>query len=537
MSLSTTRAISSVGGPLSRVSWNRVLTAAVFAITLMLMVPFVADYGLSFVHLHRFENHLGMLVTKSLAPERADVIKIFQDFGGEYRPRSLNYAIVLLDLKLRLAFYSLGVLHPTFSLAWIGLGLSAFLIYQLACSCTQDRSVALLTTCIFVTNTGFLSAITMSFMPGKPLSIVAIVLALWTMSRLSLGARAGELLHQTAGRAKYSLWAIMFLGFLLDEVPLFIIPVLPVLFLELFIGGKRHRRGWSDIARTVGFYLVPFCAFLMFALIVVPIITRRYYGFTFDYLSTLIGFGGGAAGAKSLFEGPYGGFSLGTLFTNFVTLFGLSLVPWPLSNLVGNPGTGGVLSSEAIRWPSLTILAFLLTAICWLAARTTGQRGRYFRRLLVVAILSVLFESLLNARHVPYISGYYYGSAFSAFLSLLLAFSLAEVNRLHRRLAASALIALGVVVIQIVNFYPLNDSWIYLHNEVMDRPRHMKTINLSADERRVTAAELSSIWRAWRLGHLNEYVEAHPISTGAIFMVVELRWLDHLRKQRTRRAG
>src|SRR5207302_6372401 len=121
--------------------------------------------------------------------------------------------IVLIDLKFRLAFYSVGVLHPAFSVAWIGLGFSAFLIYRLASYFTGDPPAALLATCVYVTNTGFLSAFTMSFMPGKPLSVVTIVLAVWAMSRVSRMARPGELLHETAGAPKYWLWVIMFLGF------------------------------------------------------------------------------------------------------------------------------------------------------------------------------------------------------------------------------------------------------------------------------------------------------------------------------------
>jgi hypothetical protein len=503
-----------------------------------LIAPFFVDYGLSFVHLHRFEHHLRTLVTETVALERRDFIKIFQEFGEEYRSRFLNYAVVLLDLKLRLAFYELGVLHPTFSVAWIALGISVLLVYRLAAALTGDRPAALLGTCVYVTTTGFLSVITMSLMPGKPLSSFAIICGLSLMSRLAHLAQPGRLVHETAGATKYGLWGLMFTALLLDEVPMFMIVALPLLFSELFLGKSDKTPRKRDIARAALFYSVPVCAFLVFVLILVPLITRHYHNYSFDYLSTLIGYGPRAGGAKSLFEGPYGGFTLGTLLTNFGTLFGLSLIPWQLSPLVSHQGTSGILNSQATSWQQLAILLPVLSAIVWLAFRSPGQTGRYFRLMIIVVALSVLFESLLNARHVPYISGYYYGSAFSGLFALLVAFSLAALNRVAPRWrAVSAMLALAVVIVQIDNFYPINESWIYVHNEMMDRPRHRDAIILTTDERRVTAAELSSIWQAWRRGELDHHLRSHPASTGAIFMIVELRWLDHLRRVSATKSG
>jgi hypothetical protein len=113
------------------VTW--ILVAVLAAATAGLVAPFLLHYDESFVHPHRFENHLPALVPQHLALQWRDLVLPFQEFApGEFRPRFLTYLIILLELKLRLAFYRFGVLHPTFSLSWILLGLSAWLLFRIA---------------------------------------------------------------------------------------------------------------------------------------------------------------------------------------------------------------------------------------------------------------------------------------------------------------------------------------------------------------------------------------------------------------------
>ena len=505
---------------------------AICVVTVFLLAPFFVEYDLSFVHPHRFENHLPLLVIDTLWPQWSDIVRPFQEFAaGEYRARFLTYAVILLDLKLRLAFYAVGVLPPAFSVSWILQGLGIYLVYRVATNFCGDWTAALLSALVYVSSVGFLSGLTMQFTPGKPLSGVIFAVVLLIMQRIVHDLPAGALLHRTRGMAKYWLWLLIFLGLLIDEVLIFLVVLVPVFFPECFLRRPSGSKDVADMVRATAFFFVPVLAFLIFALVVTPVITRHFYGYSFDYLSTTLGYGAGASGAKSLIEGPYGGFSSATLVANFFTLVGLSLVPWQISPLISNPGAGGVLTSQAITWQELAIVLPVLIAVGWLAVRAEGQRGRYFRRTIVAAVLFVLFQSLLNGRHVPYVSGYYYGSAFSVFIALLAAFTLAELMRFGTSLRfASVALAVAVVLVQIDNFYPLNRSWLFIHNERMARSTHQKEMPLVAEPRPVTAAELSAIWRAWKAGTLDSYLRAHPISAGAIFLVAELRWLDHVRK-------
>jgi hypothetical protein len=287
-------------------------------------------------------------------------------------------------------------------------------------------------------------------------------------------------------------------------------------------------------ARAAAVYSIPIVAFLLLVLLVVPQITRYFFGYQFHYLQTLLGFGEGAAGAKSVLEGPYGGFSLHSLTSNVATLFGVSVVPWQLNPLIAQPGSGGVLSGQKLGLTQAAILLPIFTGIFYLAFHLAGQLKRRFRLLSAATVFYVVFQSMLNGRHVPYITGYYYGSAFSVFFALLAGccFGALRRSRLPRLVAVAA--AAVIITIQIDNFYPLNASYIYIHNERMARSTHAKSLPLAPEGKPTTAGELAAIHRAWRDGELASYLAASPVSAGAIFLVVELRWLDRLNGRTTR---
>lgn len=523
------RARAARGRAEASLSW--VAVAALGALSAALLAAFLYRYDLSFVHPHRFENHLPMLVPESIRLQWRDLVLPFQEFAaGEYRPRFLTYAIILLDLKLRLAFYQLGVLPPAFSISWVLQVLSAWLLFRVVVGFLQDGLIAILAVFIFVTSTGFLSGFTMLFMPGKPLSGLIFLLIIWLMARLDRRGAPDQLFHQVPGVEKYWVMAVLFLGLLLDETPLFALLLPLIFFPERFVRWPIASPDLHAIARAGAAYAIPVAAFLLFVLVVTPAITQHFFGYTFRYFETLIGFGQGTAGAKSILEGPYGGFSVRTLISNFLTLFGASLVPWQISPLVALPGSGGVLSGQKFGLLQLGLLIPVFGGIGFLAWRAKGDFGRRFRSLILATLLFVLFQSMLSGRHVPYITGYYYGAAFSIFFAMLAGFSFAALVRIGVprlvMIGASALI----VLIQANNFHKLNKSYLHVHNERMARPSHSANIPLSAEPKATRSAELFAIWQAWRQGQLDRYLAASPASAGAIFLVVELRWLDRLKK-------
>jgi hypothetical protein len=268
--------------------------------------------------------------------------------------------------------------------------------------------------------------------------------------------------------------------------------------------------------------------------LVVPLITQHFFNYRFNYLETLLGFGQGAAGAKSVLEGPYGGFSAHSLASNFATLFGVSLVPWQVSPLIAQSKVGVVLSGQEIGFAELAILLPAFAGMVYLAWHAKWEYRRRFQLLLLATVLFVVFQSLLNGRHIPYITGYYYGGTFAVFFSMLAGFCVVAMRGARVPAFAITAVAALVMLIQIDNFYQINRSYAYIHNERMARPAFAKTIPLAPEGTPTTAAELDAIWRAWRAGGLAKYLASKPVSAGAIFMVVELRWLDHLNSRASR---
>ena len=515
----------------ARPAW--ILTLLASAATLALVLPFFVIYANSFVHPHRFENHLPLLVPDTVRVTGHDFLKPFQEFApGEFRPRFLTYLIILIDLKLRLAAYALGVLPPAFTVAWIlELVVGPWLLYRLLVEFTGDRQSSWLAVLVYVASTGFLSGVTMLFMPGKPLTNVLFIAALYLTRRAAARADTRQVIPDIRSAAVPALLAVIFLGLLLDEASIFVLVLVPLVFPELFVGGGGGRAAVLGTGRAMLLFATPVIAFLVLVVFVTPAVTRRFFGYDFDYFSTLLGYGAGAAGARSIYEGPYGRFSAGSLLDNTGTLLGASLVPRQLSQFVSRPGSGGVLSGQTHNvWQALILLAAIGGAI-YLAARSGGAPARWFRRLAVATAAFVVFQSLLSGRHVPYITGYYYGSAFAVFFALLVGLVLAMLAHLGGRARLAAVgVAIAVVVVQIDNFHALNQSYLFIHNERMTRASHEATIPIAAGTP-VTARELRAIWKAWRRGNLAAYLEHRPVSSGAVFLVVELRWLDRLRQR------
>ena len=526
---------------LTQAFWLQCAVAAAAIFALWLVLPFFTDYALSFVHPDEITVQLRTLV-HSPSLEWQDFLWPFQWPANihESRSRWLVSAILLLDLKLRLALYPWFVLPPAFSLAWPFQALAAYLLYRLIVELTLDRVAAALAVLVYVTSVGFLSGFTFYFMPGKSLSGTLYLLALWIMARAMRTASQGQLLHRLSSGTKWAIVAVVFVALLLDELGYFLLVLVPVVFIERFLGRPAGTANAAALLRAGAWWVAPFYAFLVFVLIVTPAITWNVFGLDFTYFSTLLGSASNLPmPARSLFASLNGeGFSLESLATNFLTLFGLSFVPWQLSPLYVAPGTGGVLSSQTANWAQLAILLPLLAGIAILAFVAKGAAGRYFRRFLAATLLCVLFQSLVNGRNVAHISGYYYGAPLSAFSALLIGFSFAALARLRpwTRWLSIAL-ALAIVAIQIDNFYPLNASLKFTHLEVITRQVTYPAKWVAPDARAVTPSELEGLREAWLQGELESYVTAHPVSTGAVFLVEELRWLDHLNVMASLAAG
>jgi hypothetical protein len=72
-----------------------------------------------------------------------------------------------------------------------------------------------------------------------------------------------------------------------------------------------------------------------------------------------------------------------------------------------------------------------------------------------------------------------------------------------------------------------------IHTEEMLRPAYKDKLSLASEGTRRSAAELSTIWLSWKNNRFEEILRQNQVSTGAVFEVMELRYLDHL-KSKTR---
>jgi len=491
------------------------------------------DYTSSFVHPDYYRYILQESLKNGLGVGFDDIINSLQlRSPGEFRPRFLAYGIQAIDQKLRLFGYNYVVVHPTVApIAWfLQLIVAPICLYRLMRNLTLDSAAAWVATTVYLTATGFLSGFTMGLLQGKALVNVALIVALYGTSVVArhLKDGHGQLFYQADTPAKYAVLGVIFLSLFLDELSLFVFVLVPSIFPWIFVPSKLSPVSFAKWAKNAVVFAIPGIAFLAIVIFVVPILTERYFGFRFDYLGNTLVAGENKDGAISIFEGPYAKLSPEIIQQNFTTLFGLSLIPWPISPLITSP-YGDYPGGQVNNIPKVAgILAFFL-CLGWLASKSETPARRYVWGALGATVLFLLYLSVLLIRHIPVATGFYYGQAFAVMFALLVGLAYGAIPRWRQpaRLVG-AIVGLAIAVSQVMNFTQINDGWIRTHNEGMARPSFSNDFHL-APPRPVTPGELRTIWGAWREGRLEDYVHDNEISTGAIYLVYELRAIDRFR--------
>jgi hypothetical protein len=243
--------------------------------------------------------------------------------------------------------------------------------------------------------------------------------------------------------------------------------------------------------------------------------------------------------ATSLDAAVQSGLDADILLGNVTTLFGLSLAPWFTSPLIYT--LNGIFPSGQVdNLPKIvTLVAFFGLAV-FLAVKTRGPLAVHLRGLLLSLPLFIIFLSLLMVRHIPVVTGYYYGAIFASLFALLVAMMLAGLSRVapwSRPLAALGVLA--IVGIQLTNYAQLNEGWRIAHDEQLTRQRMAKAplardrrIPIAPESRELTRGEVEAIWRAWKADRLDRYLRESPASAGAVYEVVELQEIDRARQRR-----
>ncbi len=497
------------------------------------LVVYFADYGNWFIHPHQFEIHLPMLMSAGPDFHLSSFAKIFQQFDpNENRPRFLAYSIILLNLHLRMWAYEWFVLYPPISIGWVfELLIGPWFLYLMLINFTKDRLAALAGLLVYITSIGFLSGFAMPLMPSKPLTNVVFILALFILTKINAKATQGQFFHEVAGQPRWSFvfGAVLLAGLFLDEVPIFAF-ILPLIFFPslFFHRSLRALDSFKGFTRSTVLFAHTFIIFVVVVVAIVPTITKALYGYRFNFFGSALVNEAAAAAGKTFFSGPLYGFSINSLWSNFISLIGLSLTPFDIAPLFMHPSGGGVVTGISTTGPviTMTVAAFIVLTI--LAYSNRNEQGKHLRRAIFATLLFILFMSLLSGRHVPFISGYVYGSGICVFVALLTGLGLSLCKKPPvRYLAAFCIVA--IASIQIHNFRAINASWVELHNEGWLRKSYEKQLPIALDGRPTTREELSEIWSAWHAGHLNSYLSNHDISSGAVFLIFELRHLDKWR--------
>ena len=343
------------------------------------------------------------------------------------------------------------------------------------------------------------------------------------------------------GWSKYLALATILFGLFLDEMPITTLFVLPLVFWSAFV----PRWPWTPLTAQVGafvknglFFSIPVLAFLVFVLVVMPPLTNYLWGFRFDYLGDTLLAGGHTRTAPSLGAAVSSGLDLEVLLGNLTTLFGLSLVPWQISPLIMTVN-GTLPSGQVTNLPKMVIL-LLLRGRDLRGREEQGPFAVHLRGLLVALPIFIVFLSLLMVRHIPVVTGYYYGAIFASLFALLIGMLMTGVSQVWPRARiVAALAVLAIVSVQIVNYGPLNEGWRVTHDEGLTRDRMAKAqanrdrrIPLQAEPRDLTTGEVQAIWLAWKQDRLERYLRDNRVSAAAVYTVVELQELDRARQRR-----
>ena len=515
------------------------------AVAVVHFFAILADYKSLFVHPDNHQFILKESLKDGLAIGPIDLPNAFQlRAEGESRPRFLTYLFLAVDQKLRLMLYDWMPVHPTVApVAWtVNLVAGTFCLYRLLVNLTGDRLAGIAALAVYLSGTGFLSGFTMHFMPGKTLSNATTIVALWAASEAVRRLRPGGLLVQAPGWHKYLMLAILTIGLFLDEMPIATLFLLPLVFWSAFV----PARPWTPVAASLTafvknglFFAIPVIAFLVWVLFVMPPLTQFLFGFRFDYLGDTLLTGGHNRTAPSLGIAVSNGLDPSVLLGNLTTLFGVSLAPWFLSPFILTVN-GTWPESQVTNLPKIVTLVLFFGLAIYVAWRSTGPLAVHLRGLLVALPVFILFLSLLMVRHIPVVTGYYYGAIFASIFALLVGLLLSGVSQIWPvARPAAALLVLAIVGVQTVNYRALNDGWIVTHNEGLTRDRMAKAqtnrdrrIPLVSDRRDLTRDEVQAIWTAWKEDRLERYLRDNRVSSAAVYEVVELQEIDRARGRR-----
>ena len=217
-----------------------------------------------------------------------EFIKPFRNMDGVFRSRFLTHFFMIVDFYLRFFLYQYWRIPTNFSIMYIPELCSVVLFYKTVFNLTNRKIPAQIGTALYVTSLGFTSGVSFMFTPAKAMTNVIFVIIAYVASKMWKRDRTKLFMEHRVGH-QLAIMLATFVGFNFDEGAFFAPAIVPILFPSMFLlrtePERSVRRQWLNL----GIYLLPVIAFLLFVLLIVPIITRATYGYSFDFIATLLG--------------------------------------------------------------------------------------------------------------------------------------------------------------------------------------------------------------------------------------------------------
>lgn len=486
-----------------------VAIGAIFFVTRHLM-----DINNLMIHPHNLTEHMERLVTGT-GFSLNDFITPFQEY--DHRARFLTYFVLILDFHTRLFLYNYFPILPTLSITWIFTVLIGPCLLFLVCrNLKMPAYVSFSAVLVYITSTGVLSGLFMFFMPGKPLTNVVFLAILECLTRSDL-----HHINMKKNYGRLYLWCLILIGCFLDELFFVAVAVIPIIFIAIQSTFTKVSSGLIlSLRESIKMVMPPTIIFFLLILFVVPSITQYFYGYSLDYIGAL------KNTVKLGDPLPDYQFGLSNIITLFYTLLGVSLVPYQISEFVVIEGSGVKTAQLATVMGFCLLSLWLVLIIFDLKLKNVQDRFRLVCFFLTL-LLSILLIGGIQGRHVPIVTGYYYGCIFPVFFTLLFASIAKPITDSISGLRPIFIVLLAGVItsVQINNFFEINRSFVTYHNVNRGFPNvNFNDIYMQP----FTWLELNDIHSAWKSGLLNEYLSQHHISNGAWYLLKELKYIDQL---------
>lgn len=350
---------------------------------------------------------------------------------GSPRPRFLSYLLSAITAKLRIMAYDYIVPPPNLSPVFvISIIASPVLFYKFALNFFRDRATAVTSTLLYLTSVGFISSTSFLYHPGKSLVNVAALLLLWALASINLTSRPfGHPINR-------QVLAVMFLnmiGIAIDETYFLISLCAVLLFPRLFFSGCRRGNALSLAIKPLVWYFAPYLAFLVFIVVVAPLISSKIGMTSGGYFGYLYG-----VTQAYYFSQPIGAATEPLWYTSAISLYQVierAVFPAYLFSIYHIEPflrfcyRGGII---AIVVAATFVLYRRGERASSVGARAIQSRDHVFIRL-VGSFIAFVFVSTAVQRLHPSgtISGYIYGSMVSIFISLMIAFLFAGPHVRH----------------------------------------------------------------------------------------------------------